>query len=423
MLNKLLAGLKDKVHPGDTVICAVSGGADSMALLWGLYLLKEQLGITLEAAHFNHCLRGAESDRDAAFVADFCHRFDILLHLDKKQIVSGEKGLEAAAREARYTFFSSLKGKIATAHTADDNAETVLMHLVRGTGLKGLGGITPVRGNVIRPMLDITRQDVLAFLQGYSISFVEDSTNGEDAFLRNRIRHKVMPLLLQENPSLCRDVSSMAMGLRLDEAYLQKAAPHTASVAQLRKLDTAVQTRALVHLLQSFGIYEPSREHIRLVRSLVYSDNPSARVYLVGGAIVERNYDRLRLANDAPEPEEVVLNCPGSVRYGNIQIRCEEGSMDKPRFDRFAINPCGRVVVRPRKAGDVMQLQGGTKSLKKIFVDRKIPASERSQIPVIADDLGVIGVYGIGANLQRVVSNGYLIIFENVQGDRYGKGY
>ena len=160
MLSKLLIMIRryEMVQPGDTVVCAVSGGADSVALLWGMYLLKEKLQISLQAAHFNHHLRGAESDRDQAFVKDFCDRFDIPLTVGSGQVVPGEKGLEAAAREARYGFLEQLPGKIATAHTADDNAETVLMHLVRGTGLKGLGGIAPVRGKLIRPMLQVTRE-------------------------------------------------------------------------------------------------------------------------------------------------------------------------------------------------------------------------------------------------------------------------
>ena len=171
MLSKLTAFSReyDLIRPGDHIICALSGGADSMALLWSLYLLKEKLQIRLSAAHFNHRLRGAESDGDEAFVRWFCDRFEIPLLVGSAQVTAGEKGLEAAAREARYAFFATLPGKIATAHTADDNAETVLMHLVRGTGLKGLGGITPVNGRFIRPMLTVTRQQVISFLEEYHI--------------------------------------------------------------------------------------------------------------------------------------------------------------------------------------------------------------------------------------------------------------
>ena len=174
MLNDLLDQVRkySMIAPGDRVYCAVSGGADSMALLWSFYLLREKLGVEICAAHFNHCLRGEESQRDEEFVRSFCRQFDIPLEVSSGEIKPGQKGLEAAAREARYAFFRTLPGKVATAHTADDNAETVLMHLIRGTGLKGLGGITPVQGNVIRPMLTVTREQVLAFLEEYSISFV-----------------------------------------------------------------------------------------------------------------------------------------------------------------------------------------------------------------------------------------------------------
>ena len=165
MLNKLRSTLThyQMVSKGEEVICAVSGGADSMALLWAMYLLQEPLEIRLSAAHFNHHLRADESDADAAFVEDFCKDYHIPLHMGEAFVTSGKKGLEAAARDARYAYFGTLSGKIATAHTANDNAETLLMHLVRGTGLKGLGGISPVRNNLIRPMLNITRQEVLNF--------------------------------------------------------------------------------------------------------------------------------------------------------------------------------------------------------------------------------------------------------------------
>ena len=212
MLNKLCAALRGDglVRPGDHIVCAVSGGADSVALLFGLYLLKEKLGVTLSAAHFNHHLRGDESDGDEDFVRDFCAGYRIPLEVGGARVQPGPKGLEAAAREARYAFLRTLPGRIATAHTADDNAETVLMHLLRGTGLKGLGGIRPVSGNVIRPMLAITRQEVEAFLAEYSLPHREDSSNAADAFLRNRIRHGVLPLLRQENSGAALAIAALA---------------------------------------------------------------------------------------------------------------------------------------------------------------------------------------------------------------------
>jgi len=222
MLNKLLAFIRryELLSPGDRVVCAVSGGADSIALLFALYLLAPKLSVTLEAAHFNHCLRGDESDADADFVKEFCAGYQIPLYMGQGKVVAGNKGLEAAARTARYAFLEQLSGKIATAHTADDNAETLLMHMIRGTGLKGLGGIAPVRGKLIRPMLEVTRQDVLAFLEEYHLPWREDSTNQSELFLRNRVRHGIMPLLRAENPAAALSLSQMALQLREDEAAL-----------------------------------------------------------------------------------------------------------------------------------------------------------------------------------------------------------
>ena len=254
MQNKLLKFIREQglISPGDRIICAVSGGADSVALLFALYLLKDKLKIQLEAAHFNHLLRGEESQRDEHFVRDFCARYEIPLHVGGGQVQPGKKGLEAAARDARYAFLQSLDGRIATAHTADDNAETVLLHLIRGTGLKGLGGIAPQRGKLIRPMLSITRQEVEAFLNEWSLPHVEDSSNASDAFLRNRIRHHVMPVLQEENPKIGENLSKMALRLRLDEEYLarQSAFVTPPDVHTLRTLPKALRSRALETFLK-----------------------------------------------------------------------------------------------------------------------------------------------------------------------------
>lgn len=296
MLNKLRGtiGRFALVQPGDTVICALSGGADSVALTFAMYLLKEKLAIRVEAAHFNHHLRGEESDRDQAFAADFCQRYDIPLHLGSAQVAAGEKGLEAAAREARYRFFDTLDGKIATAHTADDNAETVLMHMVRGTGLKGLGGIAPKRGSLIRPMLEITRDEVVDFLRGYHLAWIEDSSNASDDFLRNRLRHHVMPLLRRENPMFAANTSRMAFSLREDEETLGRLAEREPLSCQgLKALPGALRNRRLRRFLEDSGVREPEASHIELANSLVFSENPSARGSFPGGVTVTRCYDGL----------------------------------------------------------------------------------------------------------------------------------
>lgn len=404
MLNKLRAFLKEQalLSPGDKVIAAVSGGADSVAMLFALYLLRDELGIILEAAHFNHHLRGAESDRDEAFVTDFCGRYCIPLHLGSGRIVSGKKGLEAAARDARYAFLRSLPGKVATAHTADDNAETVLMRLIRGTGLKGLGAIAPVSGNVIRPMLTVTRDDVEAFLEEYALPHVEDSSNAEDDFLRNRIRHGILPLMRAENPRIGENLSAMALLLRQDEACLQAMIPEEQmpDVSRLKAMEPTLRRRTLERFLKAQGVREPEQIHILQAEQLLYHWSPSASMQFPGGVTIGRQYDRLVRLECAPELPETRLSVPGETCIGGKRFVSEYATDLEERPDSVLVCPVGVLIVRSRRSGDTMRLPGGTRSLKKMYIDRKIPASQRAAVPVLADDRGVLAVFGIGTDIR-----------------------
>lgn len=404
MLSQLKAQLRLLTKPGEEIVCAVSGGADSMALLWALYLLKDEWDLDLSAAHFNHHLRGEESDRDEAFVRNFCDRYDIPLHVGSAEVRPGKKGLEAAAREARYGFLRSLKGKIATAHTADDNAETVLLHLIRGTGLKGLGGITPIHGNVIRPMLSVTRQDVETFLEEWCLTHIEDSSNETDAYLRNRIRHHVMPLLKEENPRLGENLSRMALRLRVDEEYLSSQARFDTlpGVEAMKNMAPALRRRVLADFLVRSGVKEPEDSHIAQAESLLYSDKPSAKASLPGGVTIARNYDTLEALAQKETLQERILTCPGEVNLPGLRISCEPAEVPVNTADAFTVKAEGEIRVRSRRSGDCIRLPGGSKSLKKLFIDRKIPAARRNQIPVLSDEKGLLGVYTIGANLDRI---------------------
>lgn len=410
MLNKLLSFIRKQqlLQPGDRVVCAVSGGADSVALLFALYLLRDKLKISLCAAHYNHHLRGDESVRDEAFVRDFCDRYDIPLFVGSGAVVAGKKGLEAAARDARYAFLKGLPGKIATAHTANDNAETMLMHLVRGTGLKGLGGISPINGTVIRPMLEITRQEVLDFLGQYCLDYVTDSSNETDQFLRNRLRHHVIPLLEQENPQLVQNLSAMALRLRWDEAVFSDLTQEMTQtdILELRKMHPAIRSRVLCALLERWGVPEPEAEHICLAEKLVFSDCPSAKACLPGGIRICRNYNVLEKCNEAAGFTPVELPCPGQAEIPELGILviCEIAAAPSNEVNCFTVIPNGQLLLRPRQAGDTIQLSGGSKSLKKLFIDKKIPASQRENIPVLVDTQGVVGVFGIGADKNRLAA-------------------
>ena len=394
MLSKLRAFVKQQnlISPGDSIVCAVSGGADSIALLWALYLLKEEWQLSLSAVHFNHHLRGEASDEDEQFVRDFCNGYGIPLYVGSEYVVPDEKGLEAAAREARYRYFATLPGKIATAHTADDNAETVLMHLLRGTGLKGLGGIAPKRNNLIRPLLSVTRSEVEHFLAEYALPHREDDSNHTDLFLRNRLRHHVVPLLKEENPKFSENLSAMALRLRQDEDALAEISNHKPiSITALRQESSAIRVRILERFLKASGVPEPEASHIRLAEALVFSDNPSAQGNFPGGITICRNYDTLEVLAAAQQRSLQIVCSPAEELINTAEI--------------FTVKPQGNVYIRSRQSGDSIRLSGGTKSLKKLFIDRKIPQSQRNQIPVICDDAGIIGVYGIGVNLDRAATS------------------
>lgn len=400
MLNKVLAFIRrqNMIVAGDTVTCAVSGGADSIALVYAMYLLRDKLKIHLEAIHYNHGLRGEESDRDAAFVESFCNRYDIPVRIVRGQVIPGKKGLEAAARDARYESFAGCRGKVATAHTADDNAETVLMHMVRGTGLKGLGGITPLRGNIIRPMLTVTRQEVLAFLEENFLTHVEDSSNAADDFLRNRVRHHVMPRLNEENPRLAENLSALALRLRQDEDCLTQLAARTdpTDVEGLKKLHPAVRSRVLERFLKESGVREPEASHIALAEGLVFSEKPSAFARFPGGVTIGRNYGKLEVRQEREKLLPTVLPVPGSIIWGDYRITAAKGTgKGSPLWPR------GAITIRARESGDKIRTPGGTKSLKKLFIECKIPAANRDRIPVICDEEGILGVWEVGTNRDR----------------------
>ena len=230
--------LKNRIRSGagtpNAGICTVafSGGADSTALLLCLHEMRQELRLTLSAVHVHHGIRGAEADRDAAFCRAFCETHDIpfqLVCVDAPGCAAAEKlSLETAARKLRYAALmqAAPEGEIATAHHAGDNAETVLFHLIRGSGMRGLCGIPPRSpdGRIIRPLLDADKEEILGFLREKGQNFLEDSTNAELSASRNRIRHLLMPLLLQENPAALRHISRSAALLSADDALLREYA-------------------------------------------------------------------------------------------------------------------------------------------------------------------------------------------------------
>ncbi len=424
MENKIieLAVEYDMLPQGETVLCALSGGRDSMCLLWVLHSLEEMMEIRVEAAHFDHKLR-PESGNDAAFVRAFCKANGIPLHEGGADVAAFAKqegmGLEEAGRTLRYRFLEETAKKagaarIATAHNADDNVETVLMNLCRGAGLRGMAGIPPRRGNIVRPLLNVTRAEIDAYVAECRLPFVEDKTNKDETYTRNKLRHQVLPVLKQINPNLCSNVYTTTRLLRADAGCLDAMAfsfleKNRGEIiwSGLKRMPTAVQSRVVRHAAKDLDV-RLTRQQTELVLNLPYQ----GQLDLPGGVDARREYDKLIFEKRPEQPMRFapqVLKPGGSVFLPELalEIACEIAPADSKinsslttfflKRDRI----CGDIIIRPRVSGDTLRTRPGKgRSLKRLFIDAKLPRDRRELIPVAADEAGVVCVFGFGQDLR-----------------------
>ena len=434
--------ITDRLPKDGMILCAVSGGVDSMYLLCRL----RELGFIVAAAHYHHGLRGAEADRDETFVRSFCEEQSIPCCTERGDAAAfareNRMGIEEAARILRYGFLERAADQmdaavIATAHTADDNAETILLHLARGAGLRGLCGIPPVRGRIVRPMLDVTREEAEAYLQARGIPHVEDSTNAGDGYARNRIRHTVIPSLRTENPRLAETLSRTARLLREDESYLAERA-ETFIADNLT--DGSLPGKALAALPKPVASRvvrrmagEISSEHVEAILHIAAvggtADVPGMRVVSSAGRIVFGATEQPRLRERIVRFGEPLLleeagivllskkinECPTDVykSFNTFYFKCE--------------NICGNITVSARKPGDrfLPVRRGCAKTLKQLFLERGIPAWERDTFPVLRDDRGILGVFGLAAAERVCAKPGDMdilriqrILLDSEEGDR-----
>ena len=427
----------DMLPDGARVLCAVSGGADSVALL---HVLKSVQKLTVFCAHFNHCLRGAESERDEDFVKELCARLGVPCFTGRADVAAYAEenglGIEIAARRLRYEFLERTAeeqdcSRIATAHNADDNAETLLMHLLRGSGLKGLCGIPPVRGNIVRPLLNVPRSEIEAYLAEHGLSHVEDSSNGSDDYTRNRIRHQLLPLLGELNGNAAGNICTAAELLREDEAFLSGLAEdflaeyreeNTLPLQKLLELPKPVAMRALRAMCGT----DIARAHLDAVYMLCLNRAVHADAD-IPGMRVTKEYDLLTFGTEsAPEPlPERELRPGETVELPEIgkRIACTETILSKEihnSFNTFCFkhaNICGRLYVASRRAGDSVRLSGRgcTKTLKKLFSEAGLSLEARTMTPVIYDDAGVAAVCGFGMAERLTAQPGDPVIIVEIQ--------
>ena len=430
---------QDLIPPGSVVLCAVSGGADSVAMLHALYRLRDKMGFTLAAAHYNHRLRGAESDRDAQFVAQFVqlccgeHRRQDGRVLPAVRLYSGSgdvagqarlrgAGIEETARDMRYAFLRDAAREagadwIATAHTASDNVETILFHLARGSGLRGLGGILPRREEIIRPLLTVTRRQVEDYLFRHCLPHMEDSSNQNDDYTRNRIRHQVLPVLEDVSPGFLARMADTAALLRADEAVLtdqarvlaDQAIPRDGglviSAGLIGDAPDPIASRVLRLLLGWLwgGDQNCSAVHLNGLLKLCRGEDPSAQLYLPHNTNARRSYDALLLVPRlGPIPlEEGPMPLPGALDCGPWRVECRaEDYGGQPQgpwefwLDREAVPA---LELRSRRTGDRLTPPGRLgKTVKKWMIEARLPRFQRDVLPVFDCGGQIAAVAGLG---------------------------
>jgi tRNA(Ile)-lysidine synthase len=415
------------------VIIAVSGGADSMALLLVLYQLRAVYNLTLVVAHVNHQLRGEESERDALFVEQQAVRLGLPFHhgrVDVKALQrSAGMSMQQAARALRYHCLHTLRRtldatRIALGHTADDQAETLLMRFVCGSGPAGLAGIPAVRLPFIRPLLTVSRPTIHAYLQSESCPWVEDSSNAHRVYLRNRIRLDLLPKLGQYNPRIVRRLSELADLLRAESQVLEQQVDEWAvqtlswpvrrgveiHCGLFRLAPVAIQRRLLRRALEAL-LASPAAvgfRHVESFRQFIVAGDGKRRYRLPGQIEAERDPETVRLwnASRAPAlPEMLVLSVPGTADIGPLNLRLTAEIIHKPHnltqmTSQRALLDLERTLcplhVRFRRPGDRFYPLGapGSKKLQDFFVDSRIPRAERPYVPLVVSNQEIVWVVG-----------------------------
>lgn len=443
MLKKVEAYIKkwNMLSPSDTVIAGVSGGADSVCLFYLLKELSVEMGFALKAVHVNHKLRGEAADADEAYVGRICGEQGIALisyHIDVKELARKEKlSQEEAGRVARRRAFDDAVQrcggtKIALAHHQDDNAETFLLHGARGSRLKGLGGIYPVNGMYIRPLLCVTREEIEGYLEKNGIDYCIDASNGEDTYTRNRIRNHVLPYFTEYiNPRTVQHLNGAMEQLREIQGYMERQteAAFTRCVevhsqtewfidgARLEREDEVLRPMLLREaMVRLCGREKDIQEiHVQILAGLMERQTGRS-VNLPYQMRALRTYGGILLCKEMPgsfcgsgDSEEQIIPLAaqkeGSLMFGQFRLywRIFSISVSKQQipkktytkwFDYDIIKHS--IGVRTRRSGDriVIDGRGGTQKLKSYFINEKIPAGIRDSIPLIAEGSEILWIAG-----------------------------
>ena len=436
------------VEPGDSILVGVSGGPDSIALLHGLFELKQELGLKLAIAHLNHSARGQESDSDAEFVKNLGETLQLETLIEKLDVKAYQEktksSFQEAARHLRLEFFQETMShvgahKIALGHTLDDQAETVLINLLRGSGLKGVGGMSPVRYPYVRPLFYCSRPEVIDFLKTRQISYRNDSSNEKTDYLRNRIRLELIPFLQEKyNPKVVENLFEASQVFRADDDCLRtledreferivstsgKSEVLSMNIESFEELSLALKRRVIrkgiLHVkgdlrkISFFHIQETLRLFDKAEKGKKIDLPGELQVLCLGDRVefkrIQRMETRILMDEECRVSDDWVrsLAIPGEtwVEESGLTLKAEiidpvstafSGDQGNQAFLDFE-KTGGKISVRFFQAGDRLQPLGmkGTKKLKSLFIDEKVPQEIRATIPILTtEDNDIIWVYG-----------------------------
>lgn len=435
------------------VLAAVSGGADSMCLLALLQMLAQEWQIQVAVCHVNHNLRGLEADKDAEFVLNYCCKHSLeceIISVPVKEFAKQHSmSIEQAARALRYEALSATKNKlgcdlIATAHNKNDQAETFLLNMLRGAGINGLKGMLPQHGAIIRPLLDIQRKEIESFCLDYQLEYCHDSTNDSLEYLRNRVRHELIPALQEYNPNIINSLTKNMQTIRMDVEYLNEQAQLAAAsmisveykadcmavyvdIHPLRQLHQSIALRVLLLAIEknAGSVQGITQAHLLQVYKLIRDDRGSKKLVLPNDIFVRKFYDKISISKSQTKHTEqqlssLLIPTVGSYLFNDIKLAVTtELHSSIPKSSRCKVYiPCELLTeqslcVRSRMSGDYFELTGGgRKSVKSFFIDQKIPREQRDSVPLLylGEQLLCILGYRCVTATQPAARQEYLVV-------------
>ena len=408
------------LEKGDNVICAVSGGADSVCLLHTMLELRDEYSVNIFVANVNHLIRGEESDNDSLFVEKLCRKNGLKFfyrEYDVKKVSEERKiGEEECGRILRYEFFDEISkeignAKIATAHNLNDNAETVLFRLVRGTAAQGIGGIMHRRKNIIRPLLDVSRKEIEKYLAEKNIPWCEDSTNKLPIYARNKIRLGIVPLLNEISDNAEEKIVSAARLIRDDNEFLKVCsdeamkkcfADNSLLLNEFKIIPLPIRRRITTSVFEKWGVNDISAEKIE--RFIEFTLKDSGKKFDINSEFYsQKSYDKVVLCKRTKKKELCdVLDFKKDVFDEKWKLSVSVSSENlKRRNNNYAVFDADKLsppfTVTYRKDGDKIKLKGmnGSKKLSDIFTDEKIEHGKRDYIPTVRKGNDIIYIGGL----------------------------